>query len=185
MAPIKILPIIFYITFKDGGMTGKHSFLHLTCRMKQKLCVRFVVWRTVFNSPFCSESIVHIFATEVGKQWKQRQHIQSLLSVTVCHMHIIHHAHCPNTVMTHACDQQAQCHNCVMEHAYDPPCLVSQYCDDTCKWPACLVSHHWWHMHAVQHTYCHIFWNRQHYTSCSNLAANTCSSGRFTALRLT
>ena len=79
------LPITFYITFKDGGMTDKHSFLHLMFRMRQKLCVRFVVWRTVLNSQFCSDSTNCIFATEVGKQWQQRQHIPSLLSVTVCH----------------------------------------------------------------------------------------------------
>jgi len=153
------VPTTFCVIFKDGGMTDKHAFLHLMCWMRWKLRVRFAVWRTVVSSQFCTDSTYHIFATEVGKQWTQRQHIPSLLSVTVCHscdgtctlsnthtlpvlwwhMHIIQHALSPSIVMA---------------HAHYPTRTLSQYCGGTCI----LSNMHtlpvlWWHMHITQHAH--------------------------------
>jgi hypothetical protein len=169
------VPTTFCVIFKDGGMTDKHAFLHLMCWMRWKLRVRFAVWRTVVSSQFCTDSTYHIFATEVGKQWTQRQHIPSLLSVTVCHscdgtctlsnthtlpvlwwhMHIIQHALSPSIVVA---------------HAHYPTRTLSQYCDGTCTlsnthtlpvlwWhmqviSMCSVTIMWWHTHVVCHTWC-------------------------------
>ena len=121
------LPIAFYITFKHGGTTDKHSFPHLMRRMRQKLCVRFVAWRTAFSSKFRRDSTNRLFATEVGKQWKQRQHIPSLLSVTVCHNYVKAHANCPSTVSWHV-QVTSTCNvTSLMAHARDTARLLSHF----------------------------------------------------------